>query len=542
MYSTRLVLLGCDHTLHMHRMLMTPESIVSFERTEAFEWARRRGNRKTIIPTLQPFKLRYAELLADFGREDLAREYLLSVRSCIGLGGSEDGNKSSAAAPMSGNFSGGAAIMQDPKFIDSLRKLDDRICKSTGVKERSSWEINDVTKGGTSASALVGSMFESAKYLLGGKKSEKKADVPQPPSVSSDGLPKEKQCDAIIPQLIEDEVEETTPREPELNLLQHPVVELMKKPEATTMADNGMAAAESSAPNPGARFIPATPSFEQLATTSVAETMPKSPPVENLLSNPFSFNGDMTTGTGGLTLGGGDDNDDQQQGPPSSAPPMLFGDNKKDEPITEPNEEKAKQTIVSTPVQAAKKDDKKKAPASAPASGLRKMFGSRVAKLLGRDPDSNATVADVGEEMQAYYDDKLKRWIFPGDDPAEVAKPLAPPPIIPKKTDAAPATPAPADDSAASNDPLAALMAPPPSRGRGMSSNKKKGTPMSSRYADPLASMGNVMPSTSSAFGSKSVPPESPMIMKPPTFAVFQPKPMTSENTASSSGPSKDEE
>ena len=152
-----------------------------------------------------------------------------------------------------------------------------------------------------------------------------------------------------------------------------------------------------------------------------------------------------------------------------------------------------------------------------------------LSKLLRKklDPDSKATVADVGEEMQAYYDEKLKRWIFPGDDPAEVAKPLAPPPIIPKTSDAAPSTPAPAA-TPASNDPLAALMAPPPS---GVLS-KKRGTPTMSRYggAPPLSSIGNVTPST--AGGKK--PPASPMMMKPPTFATFQPKPAASQTTDSS--------
>lgn len=141
-----------------------------------------------------------------------------------------------------------------------------------------------------------------------------------------------------------------------------------------------------------------------------------------------------------------------------------------------------------------------------------------LSKLLGRDKESKAKVADVGEEMQAYYDEKLKRWIFPGDDPAEVAKPLAPPPIIPKagKTPAAPAP-----DT--SNDPLASLMAPPISRAL----SSKKGVPPSrARYADPLASMGNV--ATPGAGGAKDGP-STPMTNQPPKFAVFQPKPKVEE-------------
>lgn len=149
-------------------------------------------------------------------------------------------------------------------------------------------------------------------------------------------------------------------------------------------------------------------------------------------------------------------------------------------------------------------------------------------KLLGRgDSESKATVADVGEEMQAYYDEKLKRWIFPGDDPAEVAKPLAPPPIIPTSADSTatiiPVTPAPMSSN---NDPLAALMAPPPSRG--IPSSMKRG-------GVPPVSM-TVMASTASTGGGgggggveKTGPPISPMI-KTPTYAVFQPKPASAAN------------
>ena len=69
------------------------------------------------------------------------------------------------------------------------------------------------------------------------------------------------------------------------------------------------------------------------------------------------------------------------------------------------------------------------------------------------NPD--ATQADLGEGMQAYYDEKRKVWVFPGEDPDEVAKPIGPPPITPMA-----ATPTPAPLPAAI-DPLAAMMAPP---------------------------------------------------------------------------------
>ena len=113
----------------------------------------------------------------------------------------------------------------------------------------------------------------------------------------------------------------------------------------------------------------------------------------------------------------------------------------------------------------------------------------------------------------------MKRWIFPGDDPVEVAKPLAPPPIM-KSSDKAPSTPAPSP--AASNDPLAALMAPP-----SRATTARKGLPPTMpRYADPLASMGNM--STPGAGIKKDAAPT-------PKFSVFQPIP------TKSSDPSKDE-
>lgn len=57
-----------------------PEAV---EASKAFEWTRRLGNKRTSFSALQPFKLRYAELLADVGHEVLAREYLLSISALV---------------------------------------------------------------------------------------------------------------------------------------------------------------------------------------------------------------------------------------------------------------------------------------------------------------------------------------------------------------------------------------------------------------------------------------------------------------------------
>lgn len=83
--SSRISLVGCDHLVPMDAALMTLEGVSSYERTEAYEWAKRRGNPNAAIPSLQPFKLMYAMLLADIGFEKHAQMYVRSIRQCCGL-------------------------------------------------------------------------------------------------------------------------------------------------------------------------------------------------------------------------------------------------------------------------------------------------------------------------------------------------------------------------------------------------------------------------------------------------------------------------
>ena len=129
--------------------------------------------------------------------------------------------------------------------------------------------------------------------------------------------------------------------------------------------------------------------------------------------------------------------------------------------------------------------------------------------------------------MQAYYDEKLKRWIFPDTDLDEVIKPLAPPP-----TALAAASPAPAP-APASNDPLAALMAPPPAAipGRprpGMptlaAGNNTRGGPPPIGGPPP---MGMAIPPVTPGFSGPAAAASTP-----PQFAVFTPQPVTATDEA----------
>ena len=91
-----------------------------------------------------------------------------------------------------------------------------------------------------------------------------------------------------------------------------------------------------------------------------------------------------------------------------------------------------------------------------------------------------ATVAHEGKQMEAYFDDKLGRWVFP-DDPQDEGDPSPPP--APPTAPAPEPGPSPAPDQ--DDDPLAALMAPPSTTAVGHLSAKPN-----ARYVDPFAAMG----------------------------------------------------
>lgn len=143
------------------------------------------------------------------------------------------------------------------------------------------------------------------------------------------------------------------------------------------------------------------------------------------------------------------------------------------------------------------------------------LFGSMKAKIAKKfNPDAHVVNLEADDEKPV-YDEKLKRWIFPGDDPAEIAKPLPPPPKIPLNMN----SPSTETKSSAPSDPLGNLMAPPPRRAPGGASR----ITARSRYPDAMASIGAVKSSGSSS----KMPPKtgSKPPTAPPKFTVFQPKP-----------------
>ncbi len=149
--------------------------------------------------------------------------------------------------------------------------------------------------------------------------------------------------------------------------------------------------------------------------------------------------------------------------------------------------------------------------------------------MITKKLNPDATIADAGKPMEAYYDEKAKRWIFPGDDPAEVAKPLAPPPITPgvKKSDKA-ATPA-----ATPNDPLSSLMAPPsrstPSADplANLMAPPTRSTPMRDLSGPPRMPRSSVSSNTPNTAKKLPGTTPAPSTDAPPQFVIFTPKTST---------------
>jgi Sec23-binding domain of Sec16 len=78
--ESRYTLLGLD-VASSDLTLTSERAALAYEITEAYEWTRHRSNTSGSIDCLQPFKLAYAMLLADFGFENAAAKYLKTVSS-----------------------------------------------------------------------------------------------------------------------------------------------------------------------------------------------------------------------------------------------------------------------------------------------------------------------------------------------------------------------------------------------------------------------------------------------------------------------------
>lgn len=129
--ETYVSLLGCDHLLPENVSLMTQEGLEAYERTEAYEWAKRKGNPNALIKTLQPYKLQYAMILADFGFVKRAEKYLENILVMCDLAGDETRFENQVAARLTL-----PEMCESPAaFRAALASFEQRLFQKTAEKE-----------------------------------------------------------------------------------------------------------------------------------------------------------------------------------------------------------------------------------------------------------------------------------------------------------------------------------------------------------------------------------------------------------------------
>jgi len=423
--SARLVLVGCDHSLSQHVALLTPQGLEGYKRTEAFEWSKRKGNPHATVAVFQPFKLRYAMLLADHGFDKDAKMYVDSIRKCTGLDSIDNSQPIKKVKKPS--------LIYPKEFVNALDIFDDRLCKSLGLP----FQEQALTSG------FPKIMSEFVGRLGDQKNISSKPDI----------------LKALKDEVI---VNESDP----------PVIVTM--PPSSSKLD--MLDIPNDAPN--------------VKSDPVIVTMPPEPSLPDpIMIDPLPPN----------------------PSPVPKTPPFIS--------IKEPKNCSPAIAPAPTPINQEVKQQ-------APSSG-RSWVGikSVIAKYLNPD----ASIAVPGLAMEAYFDEKKKKWIFPDDDPNapdEVA--LGPPPTTPRVNNAVKDV---SSTPKISDDPLAFLMAPP-SHGsavaRRTKSNQSMGPPSGNSVGPP--SMGSIY--AKAGVGTPKLPPSSighkQSLSKPPStpqFVIFKPAP-----------------
>ena len=524
--KSRLSLVGCDCSLPGNTWLMTHEAVQGYERTEAFEWAKRRGNPNAAIPALQPFKLKYAMLLADFGWEGRAKMYLDSIRLCTGL-----------------NANNKTDDVYSADFIEALNTFEDRIVESSKTElpkltSGSSWSTADIV---SSKIKSVSSVLTKPRKVIEPKNQPSK-EKPIPKGAGQE-VKKENSINLTVSNAISSgaadslskrnspasTTDQPTEEQPLIHHLRtvYPEQEVKNKKR---LVENELCAPSAEGENAATHLVyqsfesngaeeSTQPSkfacvanniFDQKHTEIMNEGSAKSENLDWDLSDAHNKKKEQKKGTTTKPIpnaprssGAAVSTLTKGMHPPVKPSPKSEGsmaENKQGTPsdskftvifVYHPRHYKSIAHL--SPFICTYFASVKEGKSSWGGFGLR----TWVAKKLNPE----ATEADLGGKLEAYYDKKLGRWIFPDDDPNEVSKPLAPPPVV--KASVAKDDAKQAVETASKSDPLAALMAPPPSRG--LPANR--------------AASAN---STKAALKARQVAPSSPAV-EPPKFAIFQP-------------------
>ena len=448
--DTRVSLLGCDHRDEPSMLLRTRKAVAAFDRTEAYEWVKRQGNPNASIQSFQPYKLIYARRLLDLGREGEALSFFDSIQLCT-----QAEMEGDAQNPSSGYVSDVEVFKSSNSFASAISELRQRF-RSNSL---SSAATSEETEKHQSNPAFLGAQEKQGAGL----QTRFSAQVTPQGNLFSGN--KNKSYPGQLQNMPRGEAGEKG----ESESASHEINDSFISAKSNLLDVTGYSL---TSPNIGklnektqaGQTVPGEPSMQ------VHEVLEEQAPAPMYAQPPTT-----TSATPAKPS--------KPPAPPVSAPAALTGKN---------NEKSAKEI------------EKKAAPPVAKSASSWN-FGLRGKIIKYFNPDAHEVTLEESDE-KAYYDEKLKRWVFPGDNLEELAKPLAPPPTMPSAEKQN-------NDSTAKNgespeaplDPLAMMMAPP------------KRTPTSlGRSAGP----GGLPPTPSTGNNAFSANAGAP----PPTFAVFHPK------------------
>ncbi len=452
--GTRICLLGANHSLPTEMAIFSPGAIEAFDRTEAYEWAKRQGNKNATLTSFQPFKIIFAVHLVDAGLAIRAKSYVSSIRLHSNIKGDE--TEENAFATLAGMFEGGSAQLNALKNLERELGVTSDIPFSQALRNGHN---ATVTKGDD---ALPHSGMTMSPVVAPTKSDALEAVRSRSPS----------EFDATFISARSNLMEVTG--------------YTVDTPEKSAMSSKSPPASNSSGRGTSSK----SPTIAKVDVSQQAKgdlgNKPKASPLDGgahlnseskKQDRPVAMTTPKTT-----TL-------EKPKAAPSTAPSVLIGSKpaKQNRTLAPSSSEKSKFFGLTCSYKL-----------TMPHNILCKEGGWSFRKKLVKWINPDATEVSLPEnEEKPYYDENRKVWVFPGDNPDDLVKPIAPPPTMAATR---PSDPLPVPE--APLDPLAAMMAPPP---RVPSSIRRPALGGASRgYSGTIQGVG--APSTA-----------------PPQFAVFQP-------------------
>jgi hypothetical protein len=454
--TSRIALLGADHrSPHQARFYVSPTAV---QTTEIYEWIQKKANANSLMIPFQGYKLIYAMILSDFGKLETAFKYVDSMLTII---------KAITATMQPGTS------MYLEGMQNQLTVLDDRLRQHLGQARVDSVAASSDKSGKWGLGSALSIMGKIVNRVVEGTDAT-------PGTGSAPGSTSGKQP--------------LYPGAPRSNGSQSGEPQFHGPPGYTGARQTSpfMSTPQSSERFPSGPTVPMQPPALFLKSTSEQLRPPhhgsfaaseKIDVANAHRTSEYKLNSEsMDTSSSGISSDKG-----------SSSP--KFKDS--------PSKEKSVKSKTPPPSSS-------KSTTSSTGSGSGWLSG--ISSFLTNKINPDAKVAKLGEQMEAYFDEEKKRWVFPGEASSEEPPaPSAPPtgPMPPSSSSDGP--PGLGGSTPAVDDPLASLMAPPTMRAHAQLMNK-----------DPVAAM-MAPPSRPGIYGQRA---NSMPIKRPPPrpqFAVFKP-------------------